>query len=66
MKNNIIEKLREIVKNHQYQKIDGVIVDVVTASAVLNVYDNINETNKEKFLKLSLIKMVDVTWKVTK
>lgn len=63
---SIIEQLREIVKNHQYQKIDGVIVDVMTASAILTVYDSINETNKEKYSKLPITKMADVAWKLIK
>lgn len=62
----IIEQLREIVKEHQYKKIDGVIVDVMTASAILKVYDNINEVNQAKFSALPITKMASVAWQLIK
>ena len=40
-----LDKLRQIVKEHQCRKIDGVIVDVLTANAILTVYDAINGTS---------------------
>jgi hypothetical protein len=61
---DVIEQLKEIVKEHQYRKIDGVIVDVMTASAILKVYENINETNREKYLKLPITRMADIAWQL--
>lgn len=59
-----LDKLRQIVKEHQYQKIEGVLVDVVTANAILTIYDAINDTNKAKFIALPIDKMASVAWKV--
>ena len=59
-----LDKLRQIVKEHQCRKIDGVIVDVLTANAILTVYDAINETNKAKFIKLPIDKMASVAWSI--
>lgn len=58
-----LDRLRQIVKEHQYQKIEGVLVDVVTANAILTIYDAINETNKAKFIALPIDKMASVAWK---
>lgn len=62
-----IELLRQIVDEHQAQRIriDGrkVYVDAFTASAVVQVYDALNETNRAKFIVLPWPKMVAVTWK---
>ena len=44
-----ISAIREIVTNHQYAKIDGVMVDGFTASGIVQVYDAINEVNKGKY-----------------
>lgn len=59
-----LDKLRQIVKEHQHQKIDGVIVDVVTANAILTIYDNMKKVeNKEKYLSMDISKMASVAWK---
>lgn len=59
-----LDKLRQIVSEHQYQKIDGVIVDVVTANAILTIYDAMKkEENKEKYLSMDIRKMASVAWK---
>jgi hypothetical protein len=43
-----------------------VAVDSFTASAVVSVSDQLNETNRAKFHSLSLLRMVDVTWKLVR
>lgn len=57
-----ITQLRKIVADCQHAKIDGVLVDLFTASAVVQVYDALNETNREKFASLDILRMVDLTW----
>ena len=60
-----LDKLRQIVSEHQYQKIDGVLVDVVTANAILTVYDAMKkEDNKEKYLSMDISKMASVAWSI--
>jgi len=41
-----------------------VYLDTFTASAVKQVYDQLNDQNKAKFTSLTLTKMIDVTWKL--
>ena len=68
----VISHLRDIVKKKQNKKIKDPIsgkmmrVDLYSASAVTQVYDAINKSNKSKFEKLSLPKMVNVAFSVMK
>ena len=40
--------VQDVYKNKQYQKIDGVVMDLFTASALVNAYDKISPANKKK------------------
>ena len=68
----VISQLRDIVKRKQNKKIKDPIsgkmmrVDLYSASAITKVYDAINKSNKDKFGKLSLPKMVNVAFSVIK
>jgi len=68
----VISQLRDILKNKQNAKIKDPVsgkkmrVDSFSASAVIAVYDAINDSNKKNFGKLSLPKMVNVAFKVAK
>ncbi len=59
-----IEKIRKIADEHQAAKVDGVLVDGFTASAVINVHDQLSPVNRAKFAALPLAKLVAVTWKL--
>jgi len=50
---NVINKMKKIVKNKSAMKIDGVMVDLYTASAVTQIYDIVNPANKKKMEKMS-------------
>lgn len=62
--------LREMVQNGtaqtlKYDNMDGaLILDIFTASYLVQVADRLNEQNKAKFLSMDLGRMVDVMWKV--
>ena len=68
----VISQLRDIVNKKQNKKIKDpksgkmMRVDLYSASAIVKVYDAINKSNKEKFSKLSLPKMVNVAFTVMK
>ena len=68
----VISQLRDIVKRKQNKKIKDpksgkmMRVDLFSASAITQVYDAINKSNKDKFGKLSLPKMVNVAFSVMK
>ena len=40
--------VQDVYKNKQHQKIDGVVMDLFTASALVNAYDQISDANKKK------------------
>lgn len=60
-----ITALRDILV-HGMAKIDGVTVDSFSASAIVQVYDAINEANKVKFLALPVHKMAQIAFKFCK
>lgn len=59
-----LTKLRTIVSEHQANEIGGVLVDATTANLLVKVYDALNETNKAKFLSLSISGMAGIAWKL--
>ena len=57
--NNVIEAtsnematLRSIVDNRQAEKIHGMMVDMFTASAMVQVYDKVNDENQAKMREM--------------
>lgn len=63
----IIEKCREIVKNQQFEKVNGMLVDMRTASVIVQVFDAIeSEETRNKFLSFSVDKMAGVAYDVLK
>jgi hypothetical protein len=62
---HIVELCRAIVTDHAAQCIDGVLVDVLTASAILKLADTLNAKNRENFLAMrSVTRMGHVAQKV--
>jgi|DEB0MinimDraft_10_1074344.scaffolds.fasta_scaffold01828_12 ABC-type antimicrobial peptide transport system permease subunit len=59
-----IKKLREIVKEHQYKRISGKIVDVQTANMILQVYDNLPADKKKDYAKKSIPEMARTGWSI--
>jgi hypothetical protein len=67
---DVITALKDIVKNHQAQKIrDGkngktVTVDVQSANAVIHIYNGLGTSNRIKYVNGGLISMVNMAWKI--
>ena len=61
-----IAAIRRIVNDRQYAKIDGTTIDLFTASAILAVFDALNETNQVAFLAMPIPKMAAVAFKLLK
>lgn len=61
-----ITKLRNIVKDHQFAKVDGMTVDVTTASIVLQVFERLSEKNQKKMANLPIRKMISIAFSVLK
>lgn len=61
-----IKTLRDIVQNSQAQKIDGMLVDLVTANMLTQIHDALSPENQAKFDDIPLQKLVDWGWSRTK
>ena len=59
-----IEALRQIVRDSQYAKIDGIMVDLFSASAIIGIYDRISEANQAKYREMPVYKMADIAFKL--
>jgi hypothetical protein len=59
-----METLRQIVAEHQHQKIEGQIVDVQTAALLVKVWDQLRPDLREKVAAHPLEKFVAIAWKV--
>jgi hypothetical protein len=59
-----ITAFRNIVEKAQYAKVDGVMVDLFSASAVTQVYDALNPINRVKFSILPAYRMVEVAFRL--
>jgi hypothetical protein len=62
----IVEACRSIVANGQYEKINGHMVDLFTASAIVKVHDALSDTSKPKLLALPVARMASIAFQVLK
>lgn len=51
------------VQIYEGKKRGWVLVDLYSASVALSVYNCLSDTNKEKFEKMSILGMVDISFK---
>ena len=61
-----IDAIRQIVARGQYAKIDGTMVDLFSASAILAVYDKLSAGNQELYRKMPVSKMAVIAFKLLK
>ena len=54
------EKVIKIVEDKQFSKIDGIGVDLFTASFIKVVYDNVNDKNKKCMEVMSIANLIGV------
>lgn len=62
----IVAACREIKETATFAKINGVTVDLFSASAIVAVHDACNETNRAKYLTLPVHTMARVAFKCMK
>lgn len=61
-----IEDVREILDSRSAGTIDGVLMDMMSASALTQVYDALNEENQAKLLGMSIDRAGQVAWKLVR
>lgn len=61
-----VAAIRRIVAEGQYAKVDGIMVDLFSASAILAVYDQLSQENRARYSALVARKMALVAFKLIK
>jgi len=61
---NVIDKVKEIASKKSAAKIDGVMVDSFTASAISQIYDKVNDNIKKKMDSLPITKLANLAMKM--
>lgn len=61
-----IDACRKIVAEKQAAKVNEVMVDLFSASAIVQVYDAINEANRAKLVSFPVAKVADISFKLCK
>jgi hypothetical protein len=61
-----IDALRRIVAESQYAKIDGMMVDLFSASAIVSVFDAISPANQAKYAAMPVSQMASIAFKLLK
>ena len=59
-----MKKVRQVIKKKGMMNIDGMKLDLTTASMIASVYDKVNPTNKKRMDSLKLPQLVNLTMKV--
>jgi hypothetical protein len=64
----VIVKCREIIKEHQADKVDGVFVDATSAHAIVQVYDALSSKARDKLCEMmeneGVVKTTHFVWKL--
>lgn len=58
-----INRIRAILSSKTAKKMEGVLVDTFTASAIISVYDALSPQKQIEFSSMSVRKMSAVAWK---
>ena len=61
-----IEKLRQIIAQKQYAKVDGVIVDLFTASSIIAIYDKAGPKIRKAIEDMPIEKVASISMRLTK
>ena len=61
---SVVDKVKQVASKKQAMKIDGVMVDTFTASAISQIYDKVNDANKKKMDKLPITKLANLAMKM--
>jgi|TARA_R100001530_G_scaffold122938_5_gene90718 hypothetical protein len=55
------ETVQSIVKDKQAKEIEGVLVDMFTASALVQAYEQVNDSNKRRIETSNLNQLIDIS-----
>ena len=55
------QTMQSIVKDKQAKEIEGVLVDMFTASALVQAYEQVNDSNKRRIETSNLDQLIDIS-----
>ena len=58
----LIDQFRRIVKNRQFEIIDGQIMDIQTANCIVTVYDKLSLDRQERLMNLQIEGISKICW----
>lgn len=58
-----LDAAREIVRDKQAKKVDGMLIDLQTAGAILAVGDALNDVNRARLDALPIATAAQIAWK---
>jgi len=64
--NERISAIRRILERKQYEKVDGSMIDLMTAQAIVTVHDALSVENQAKFVGMPAGRMATIAWKLVK
>ena len=50
----LVDAIRTVADSKAYAKVNGTMVDLFSASAIISVYDALNESNRAKYAAIGL------------
>jgi len=59
-----IAQCREIVERKQFAKVNEVMVDLFSASAIVKVYDAVNPVNQAKMVTLPVAQVASISFEL--
>lgn len=63
---NPVDAAYRVSERCQAEKVDGVLLDLTTARAIIAVYEALSPENRAKMETLHVVKCADITWKLIK
>jgi hypothetical protein len=63
--NSWLDKVFNIVKEQQAEKIDGVLCDYTTATLMKSIYENLSDQSKTNFENMKFSKAANLAWKLS-
>lgn len=61
-----IDAIRAIVTAGQYAKVDGITVDLFSASMIVQIYDHLEPENQARYRNMRTDKMARIAYKLAK
>ena len=59
-----IDKIQKVVDDKQAMKIDGVMVDMFTASLIMKIFKKVNKQNQDRMRKMKVTQLANAAYKL--